>query len=134
MNQIIITDPFRPGKLKKTSGPFRCGICRSTFNSLAECRGCKDTFNLLLQIHVRRYKEDDYIVEDETGDDGLRPSLQIQFSLSWCGHSLGPTATHTHTHTHPFSLDGFHGTEQQFQLLHRDTVAGQHAKHFNQQI
>lgn len=39
-NWIIITDPFRPGKLKNTSGPFRCGICRSTFNSLAECLGC----------------------------------------------------------------------------------------------
>lgn len=36
---ISLTDPLRPGKLKKTSGPFRCGICRSTVNSLAECLG-----------------------------------------------------------------------------------------------
>lgn len=35
----VRTDPFRPGKLKKTSGPFRCGICRSTLSSFAECRG-----------------------------------------------------------------------------------------------
>uniref|UniRef100_A0A182PZT6 Uncharacterized protein n=1 Tax=Anopheles farauti TaxID=69004 RepID=A0A182PZT6_9DIPT len=33
------TEPFRPGKLKNTSGPFRCGICFSTFSSLAEWRG-----------------------------------------------------------------------------------------------
>lgn len=33
------TDPLRPGKLKNTSGPFRCGIWRRTFKSLAECRG-----------------------------------------------------------------------------------------------
>lgn len=31
-----LTEPFLPGKLKKTSGPFRCGICRNTFNNFAE--------------------------------------------------------------------------------------------------
>lgn len=37
--RITLTDPLRPGKLKNTSGPFRCGICRKTVNNLAECRG-----------------------------------------------------------------------------------------------
>ncbi|GBP73660.1 hypothetical protein EVAR_103941_1 [Eumeta japonica] len=41
--QIALTEPLRPGKLKKTSGPFRCGIWRRTFNSFAECRGCART-------------------------------------------------------------------------------------------
>lgn len=34
--KTILTDPLRPGKLKNTSGPFRCGICRKTVNSFAE--------------------------------------------------------------------------------------------------
>lgn len=36
--------------------------------------------------------------------------------------------------TYPFPVNGLHGAEQQFQLLHRDTVTRQHAQHFNQQI
>lgn len=44
-----LTDPFLPGKLKKTSGPFRCGIWRKTFKSFAECLGCKE------EIHKKHH-------------------------------------------------------------------------------
>lgn len=34
----------------------------------------------------------------------------------------------------PFAVDGLHRAEQQLQLLDRDTVAGQHAQHFDEEI
>lgn len=94
-NWIIITDPFRPGKLKNTSGPFRCGICRSTFNSLAECLGCG-------------------------AEEGMN---RVKMGNHSCVHPF--------IATHPFALKGLHGAKQQLQLLHRDTVAGQNAQHFD---
>jgi hypothetical protein len=39
----IHTDPFRPGKLKNTSGPLRWGIWRRTVSNFAECLGCEGT-------------------------------------------------------------------------------------------
>lgn len=42
VSNFTLTDPFLPGKLKKTSGPFRWGICLSTLSSLVECLGCND--------------------------------------------------------------------------------------------
>lgn len=46
-----LTDPFFPGKLKKTSGPFLCGICRKTFNSFVECFGCEHTHTGVRKNH-----------------------------------------------------------------------------------
>ena len=36
----LLTDPLTPGKLKKTSGPDRMGICLSTFINFFEWLGC----------------------------------------------------------------------------------------------
>ncbi len=41
-NEVSLTDPLTPGKLKKTSGPERLGICFRTFISFLEWLGCKE--------------------------------------------------------------------------------------------
>lgn len=46
----VLTDPFLPGKLKNTSGPFRWGIWRSTFSNFAECRGWK---SFITSLHCK---------------------------------------------------------------------------------
>lgn len=48
------TDPLRPGKLKNTSGPFRCGIWRRTFKSFAECRGYEEKKLFWLRVSVNK--------------------------------------------------------------------------------
>ncbi len=48
------TAPFLPVKLKNSSGPCLCGICRKTCSNFTECRGCNSTNPFIISMYTQR--------------------------------------------------------------------------------
>jgi len=118
-----LTDPFLPGKLKNTSGPFRCGIWRRTFSSFAECRGCE-------KYHQHCHCFAGNLFQHASDTRPIRNSnVRVLVGTSFSGISAMWISRKYLKGPYPFSFDSFHSAEQKFQFFHRYTVARQHSQH-----